>query len=85
MTERALPGGNMSYELTDPSSGRPLALLDLAWPTGIQEGLSQPVCLLLNEPAETIATASNAGFRCFTTEDSFKVHVERDVLADAAE
>ena len=34
-------------------------------------GLSQPVVVLLNEGAETIAIASQAGFRCFTTAAEF--------------
>jgi hypothetical protein len=43
-----------------------MALFDLAWPNGIQEELSQPVAVLLNEGAKTIATASQAGYRCFS-------------------
>ena len=33
---------------------------------GLQEELSQPVAVLLNESAGTIAIASQAWFRCFT-------------------
>ena len=34
---------------------------DLAWPNGIQEELSQPVAVLLNEGKETIAIARSGG------------------------
>ncbi|MFN8765450.1 MAG: hypothetical protein ACK5ZC_13330 [Pirellulaceae bacterium] len=54
----------------------------MAWPNGIQEELSQPVAVLLNESAETITIASRAGFRCFTTAQDFKEYVQREILAD---
>jgi hypothetical protein len=56
-------------------------VFDLAWPNGIQEELSQPVVILLNESTETLALASRAGFRCFTATQDFKDYVERDILA----
>jgi hypothetical protein len=69
------------YELTDSISGEPLAIFDLAWPTGLQEGLSQPVALLLNE-GETIEQAANkAGYRYFTSVDALQAYVEREILA----
>jgi len=37
-------------ELTDLESGEPLAVLDLAWPEGLQAEQSEPVALLLDEP-----------------------------------
>lgn len=76
-----LPDGEMLYELTDPMSGQPTAILDLAWPNGIQQGLSQPVALLLDEPKETEDAANRAGFRYFTSVDTFKEYVEREILA----
>jgi hypothetical protein len=54
---------------------------DLAWPSGIQEELSQPVAVLLNESNETIAIASQAGYRCFTDIEHFRRYVENDILA----
>lgn len=79
--EAGLPEGEMLYELVEQESGQLLALLDLAWPEGIQVGLSAPVALLLNEETETLEAASGAGFRCFTDPESFQIYVERDVLA----
>jgi hypothetical protein len=48
---------------------------------GVQEELSQPVAVLLNEDSDTLAIASAAGFRCFTDTKAFKRYVRREVLA----
>ena len=82
ITTHGLPDGEYEYELTDPMSGEPLAILDLAWPNGIQEGLSEPVCLLLGEEAQTIALASGAGFRCFTDVSPFTCYVVDEMLGN---
>ena len=52
----------------------------------MQEGLSVPVALLLNEPEETEAATNRAGYRYFTDVGSFKTYVDREVLVveDAA-
>lgn len=78
---QGLPSGVMSYDYSDPESGRQIAAFDLVWPNGLQEGLSQPVALLLNEPAETIAVANKAGFCCFTSADEFRRYVKEKILA----
>ena len=82
---KSLPRGTISYDFADPESGEQKAAFDLAWPDGIQEGLSQPVAVLLNEEAQTIAVASGAGFRCFTAPEAFKRYVEREILSEAQE
>jgi hypothetical protein len=63
--------GERSFEIAD-AEGRQVATLDLAWPRGLQEGLGEPVALLLNESAEVIAAANAAGFRCYTTVGALK-------------
>ena len=68
---QGLPRGQMSFEYADPNTGDPRTVFDLAWPEGLQEGLSQPVAVLLNEGTETLALASSAGFRCFTAVAAF--------------
>ena len=62
-------------------TGEQQAVFDLAWPSGIQEELSQPVAVLLNEAAETLSIASRAGFRCFTEAEDFRRYVLREILA----
>lgn len=81
--EQGLPSGVLSYEFSDPDTGDQKAVFDLAWPNGIQKELSQPVALLLNEPAETIALANMAGFRCFTSAEDLKRYVNEEILMEA--
>jgi len=80
---QGLPRGAVSYDFADLQSGQQKAVFDLAWPNGIQEELSQPVAVLLNEDATTITLASQAGFRCFTDGNSFRQYVTSEVLAGA--
>ncbi len=79
---KGLPRGEMSYDFSDPATGTQVAVFDLAWPNGIQEELSEPVAVLLNEEAATITIASQAGFKCFTDAASFRRYVEREVLVE---
>ena len=79
-----LPAGELPYELADPETGAPVALLDLAWPDGLQHGFSQPVAVLLNEPPETLSAASAHGFKFFTSVAAFKAHAEQDALGRGA-
>ncbi len=76
-----LPRGVLAYDFADPHSGEQKAVFDLAWPNGIQEELSQPVAVLLNEDAATIGIASQGGFRCFTSTEEFKRYVALEILA----
>jgi hypothetical protein len=85
MESEGLPRGDLSWDLTDPDTGRQHGVLDLAWPSGVQEELSQPVAVLLNEGSDTLALASAAGFRCFTDTKAFKRYVRREVLASSSE
>jgi hypothetical protein len=81
MVAQELPPGLLAYDFADAVTGEQKAVFDLAWPNGIQEELSQPVVVLLNEGAETIAIASQAGYRCFTLTEKFKNYVNAEILA----
>lgn len=83
ITERNLPDGILLYDFSDPETGQQKAIFDLAWPNGIQEELSQPVAVLLNESKETIATANAAGFRCFSSVRDFKNYINTEILIEA--
>ncbi len=78
--EQGLPRGQVTYELSDEATGRQRAILDLAWPNGLQPGLTSPLAVLLNEPPEVLEAANAAGFRCFTARSDFHSHVKVDVL-----
>lgn len=83
MELQGLPAGDQYFELADAATGETLAVFDLAWPSGIQEGLTQPVTLLLNETTETEEAANAAGFRYFTSAAAFKEYVGTTIIGDA--
>lgn len=82
MEARGLPPATLLFDLADPETDEQKAVFDLAWPNGIQEGLSEPVAVLLNEESETIAIASQAGFRCFTAVAEFQRYVLAEILVE---
>lgn len=81
---QSLPRGILAYDFSDAVTGEQKAVFDLVWPNGIQEELSQPVAVLLNETAEIIAIASQAGYRCFTAIDDFKRYVNTEIMGQEA-
>ena len=80
MEGQGLPRGALAYDFADPDTGVQRAVLDLAWPNGIQEELSQPVAVLVNEGGDVLAIASQAGYRCFVTIPEFKRDVQTEIL-----
>ena len=82
MESHKLPTGELEFELDDPKSGESLAILDLAWPDGIQPGLSAPAVLLLNEDGDVIKIANRSGYQVFEDVDQLKRHVAEQVLDD---
>ena len=72
-------------ELLAEETGDLIAILDLAWPDGLQTGLSEPVALLLDEDGETLELANAAGFLYFVNADNFKAYVREKILALEAE
>lgn len=79
--EQGLPAGEFMFELTEPDTGELLAIIDLAWPNGIQEGLSQPVALLIDEDKHTEEIVNRAGFLYFTDIQEFQNYVKKEILA----
>jgi len=82
---QGLPKGEELYELADAETSAPLAIIDMAWPRGLQEGLSQPVALLLNETDEVEDMVTQAGYRFFRNVDDLHAYIEREVLATPME
>ena len=72
MEENGLNSGERNYIITDNDVE---VVLDLAWPDGIQTGLSKPLALLLNEPEEVCAAANRCGFIYLTDVKDFKEYV----------
>ena len=79
--DQDLPEGEFMFKLTNAETGELLAVLDLAWPDGLQEGFSQPVALLIDETTEIHDVVNQAGYRFFTDPENFKEYVRREILA----
>lgn len=84
MEERGLSRGLLAYDFADPATGEQKAVFDLAWPSGVQAELSQPVAVLLNQSSEVIAIASQAGYHCFTSVADFQRYVRSKILVQEA-
>lgn len=82
--EQGLSRGHISFELSDEATGTQRAVLDLAWPDGLQAGLTAPVAVLLNEPPEVLSIASAAGFRCFEVAGEFCSYINVEILGSGA-
>ena len=78
--EQGLPRGQVSFDYADPKTGEQKAVFDLAWPDGLQPGLTGPTAVLLNETADVLSLGSTAGFRCFRTANDFRIYVETEIL-----
>lgn len=76
-----LPAGELAYELCDAETGAPIAVFDLAWPSGLQEGLSQPVALLIDEDDKVHEAANQAGFLFFTDVEAFRRYASERIPA----
>ena len=83
MKENGLPSGELGFELPLADNGD-VVVLDLAWPNGIQEGLSRKVALLIDETPETLAIVNHADYEYFTNADELKRYVQHDILGEPA-
>lgn len=79
--DQGLPEGELAFELADAVTGDPLAVIDIAWPDGLQEGYSVPVALLIDEGPELEREVNRAGFRSFTDPEALKDYVRKEILA----
>lgn len=83
MTKKELPPGEKEYELCDPETDELLAVLDLAWPEGLQEGLSEPVALALSEGEAVLKAAVGQGYQVFDNPEDLRVYAARAALGDS--
>lgn len=56
-------------------SGRNQVYLDVAWPSGLQDGISEPVAFLFYPDEDVILQASQAGFMVFTDQEQLRNYV----------
>ena len=81
-----LLAGELGYEISDTKTGEIIAVLDLAWPNGLQEGFSEPVAVLIDEENSVRIAANDAGFRrVFTIPEEFRHYVQQEILGEENE
>lgn len=77
---QGFPRGEIGFDHSDPGTGQQVAVFDLAWPDGLQSGLTAPVAVLIDETADVLGMASEAGYRCFTSVAVFKTYVMHELV-----
>lgn len=82
--DQGLAAGQMAYEVFNENTGEVTAVLDLAWPEGLQAEYSRPVAVLIDEDDSVQIAANDADFRIFTSPDAFKRYVEMEILNELA-
>ena len=80
-----LPKGELEYELFDEETSEAKAIVDLAWPEGLQSGLSHPVAFLVDENAGLEEIVSQSGYIFFTDFEKFQRYVRAEILASVYE
>jgi len=81
VTSQGLKGGEILYDLTDEHSGDTIAIIDLCWPDGLQEGLSEPIALMLNEHSSVREKVIDKGIKVFTADTIFKEYIENNIIS----
>lgn len=74
-----LTEGELAYELAN-DDGQLMAIIDLAWPDGLQKGLTGPVAVLLNESPEVEELVNQVGYRYFSRLEDFYAYVNHEIL-----
>lgn len=77
-----LAKGILAFELVNEATGGQQAVLDIAWPNGVRQELTEAVALLIDESSELLSLANSAGFRCFTTAAAFRQYVIHEVAGE---
>ena len=80
--EMGLAAGELAYEVFDENTGEVTAVLDLAWPHGLQPGYSYPVAVLIDEDDKVRLAANDAGFKVVMSAEAFRSYVEREILEE---
>ena len=70
----------LDYEIYDEERGEAIAIVDLAWPYGIQEGYGQPLALVIERGRLLEDRLNELGFIHFRTIDGLQGYLRRYIL-----
>lgn len=79
MDAQGLDSGIENYELVD-DNGKPITVIDLAWPNGIQSGKSEKIALMLNESEDALDIVNRNGYKYFTDKEEFMSYINNNYL-----
>jgi len=77
LTELGCAEAAVDCEISDPATGRALAIAEACWPEGLQPGLGSPVVLELDPEESDLDRLKELGYEVFTTTDSLLGYVRR--------
>jgi hypothetical protein len=75
LTELGCAEPAVDCEISDPATGRPLAIAEACWPEGLQPGQGSPVVLELDPGESDLARLEELGYEVFISTDSLRGYV----------
>jgi len=63
--------------ISDPDTGRELAVAEAFWPQGLQPGLGRPVILELDHDTASLPRLEALGYQVFTSVDALREYIDR--------
>lgn len=77
LTELGCAEPAVDCEISDPGTGKVLAIAEACWPEGLQPGQGNPVVLELDPGESDLARLEELGYEVFTSTDSLRGYVRR--------
>ena len=77
LTELGCVEPAVDCEISDPGTGKALAIAEACWPEGLQPGQGNPVVLELDPGESDLARLEELGYEVFTSTESLRGYVRR--------
>lgn len=78
-----LSAPEIPFQVTSPDTGEVVATADLAWPDGLQAGLTDPIALVLVEPEAVRSALERLGYKLFASVEALKSYLESQLESAA--
>ena len=82
ITDYGITSPEHNSEISDQETDQPIATVELAWHTGIQPGLTNPVCFAPQIDGPTASALSAAGYQVYDSAESFIWYLENQFNID---
>jgi hypothetical protein len=77
--DNRFPKPELHFEVCDLNTGEILAIVNAAWPKGLQVGFSQPIALILDVDDQKVAILNQAGYRFFTSIGALRGYLKEQI------